>query len=209
MSGGENFPLDIQIPSTSTTVQEVSKEPSTPTYSSIKIDESQTSQGRDPSVTTSHTNDSFVPDVKKLDEPLPKPWRDFESWIYYHAGTIFVTRPRLLSIALLYRLTWPRILVILDVWTDINIASQLYAGGYSLYFALSSLFIASPLMFTWCVSLRLVQSLITKFQNHLDMQHQSKQDSTRHTLHRVFLYIFVILYIFPPIGLLSILFHIC
>ena len=144
----------------------------------------------DTSLTQSKSLDSFtisataaIASHDETDEELPKPWHNLESKIRYHISSIFVTRPRLLSLYLLFRSTWPRVLMILDMYTDVLVAIDLYLARYTIYFTLCSIFIALPLILTWCASLRFLQTYLNNFYNKYEDQKHSSQSSTSHYLH--------------------------
>merc|ERR1712228_785984 len=82
------------------------------------------------------------------------------SIISYYFNTFLVTHPRLYALYLLYSSTWPRGLVILDMYTDIAVAYPLYTNTESLWFMLSSMFIVLPFILVWTVSLRFIQKYI-------------------------------------------------
>ena len=62
--------------------------------------------------------------------------------------------------SIVYNLFYKRCFVLWDMYTDIVIAYQLYLSNEIIWFALSSLFIATPFMINWVMSLRIVDKEI-------------------------------------------------
>ena len=144
-----------------------------------------------PTVHQSETSKATLPSDSHT--PLKKPYRN--TWynkLFYHLETFVVKRPRLHAIWLLYLSIFPRALVILDMYSDGVVASDLYANNHSLLFALSCLFMVSPFLLVWVGSLRFVQKWLK--------QASSNHNSSKFYKHRILVNIFVFLYIFPPIG---------
>ena len=123
--------------------------------------------------------------------PMPyKPKKCFSRTSYYF-WTFLVTHPRIYALYFLYSATWPRALVLLDMYTDVAVAKSLFDNQETLWFMLSSIFVLLPFVLVWTVSLRFIQ----KHLNRLYAREPSKWLST-------LLNIALILYIFPPIGAL-------
>eukprot|EP01083_Nonionella_stella_P140953 433348_1 len=130
--------------------------------------------------------------MDELNEPLPLPYgKRCHSRITYNFETFLVIHPRIYALYLLYSATWPRGLVILDMYTDVAVAYSLYTNGETLWFMLSCMFVVLPFVLVWTVSLRFIQ----KFINHLYSQEKYRNKCTE-----VLVNLGLILYIFPPIG---------
>ena len=130
------------------------------------------------------------PKTHDLDDTLTSvPYKEKEciSRVKYHIKSCFVTHPRLLSLFLLYRSTWPRILALLDVFTDIQVTIDLYQADerYLMLFSLSLLFISFSFIILWSVSLRFIDTFLQK----------TKTNSCSTITHAC-----VVLYLFPPFG---------
>eukprot|EP01083_Nonionella_stella_P286421 974956_1 len=135
---------------------------------------------------------SLYSSTRQMNEALPLPYdNDCSSRIAYYFETFLVVHPRIYALYLLYSATWPRGLVLLDMYTDIAVAYSLYKNGQSMWFMLSSMFIILPFVLVWTVSLRFIQ----KFINHLYSQEKYRNKCTE-----VLVNLGLILYIFPPIG---------
>eukprot|EP01084_Bolivina_argentea_P320386 555877_1 len=64
--------------------------------------------------------------LEEIDEPLPLPYKkSCNSKISYYFETFLVTHPRMYALFLLYQATWPRGLVLLDMYTDVQVALSL------------------------------------------------------------------------------------
>eukprot|EP01083_Nonionella_stella_P013164 37098_1 len=133
---------------------------------------------------------SLYSSTRQMNEALPLPYdNDCSSRIAYYFETFLVVHPRIYALYLLYSATWPRGLVLLDMYTDIAVAYSLYKNGQSMWFMLSSMFIILPFVLVWTVSLRFIQ----KFINHLYSKYRNRCMEGLIDLG-------LILYIFPPIG---------
>lgn len=114
-----------------------------------------------------------------IDEPIPLPYKRNKCWskFEYYLKTMIVVNPRTYSLYLLYSSVWPRALTMVDVFTDINIAIQLYIASYEanasieqrkqaiMLFMLSCMFISFPFIMVWAVSLRFIQKMIHNYNN--------------------------------------------
>eukprot|EP01083_Nonionella_stella_P018809 52301_1 len=115
------------------------------------------------------------------------------SILFYYIKSSIVRNPRLYSFWLLYCSIWPRLLVILDMYTDMIVAKDLYESNIenintaesAILYMLACVFIIFPFMMVWTASLRFVQKSIK------DTAHQTFAVNT-----------FLILYLFPPVGCL-------
>ena len=127
--------------------------------------------------------------------PLPLPYdkNSITERLWYYYETFFVTNRRLLSLSLLYTSIWPRILAIVDMYTDIRVTIDLYQKQYISYFSLSLLFISFSFVMVWSVSLRFIE----KYINYKKIKIKSKG-------YNIIINIVIILYLFPPIGCLCV-----
>ena len=83
--------------------------------------------------------------MEELEQPLPLPYKKHcTSKIWYYFETLLVTHPRIYALYLLYQSTWPRGLVLLDMYTDVQVGLSLFENGETLWFMLSAMFIALP-----------------------------------------------------------------
>eukprot|EP01084_Bolivina_argentea_P016955 31654_1 len=102
--------------------------------------------------------DTLYTAIGDIDDDLPLPYPDTcTSKMKYHFQTFLVCHPRIYSLFLLYQTTWPRGLVILDMYTDSKVALSLYENKEPMWFMLSCLFIILPFVLVWTVSLRSIQ----------------------------------------------------
>ena len=114
-------------------------------------------------------------------------WSKFK----YYLKSIVVMNPRLFSLWLLYKSIWPRLLVILDMYTDIIICIQLYKRNQIALFSLSLLFLSFPFIMVWITSLRFIQKYIND-KNNTNLKNNKK--------FLKIINIFLIFYLFPPFG---------
>ena len=116
------------------------------------------------------------------------PYKPGSLWskMKYHCKSIIVTNPRLFSLFLLYKSTAPRILALIDMYTDAAIALSLYTLNETLLFSLSLLLLSFPFMIIWVTSLRFIQKYVN-----------DKQIGANYG---ICLNLFLVLYLFPPIG---------
>eukprot|EP01083_Nonionella_stella_P083305 230297_1 len=133
---------------------------------------------------------------KDLSKPLPKPHKGgLYNTIKYHGESFLVVHPRILALFLLYKSTWPRALVIFDMYTDVIVALGLYKGEHKIWFMLSCLFIAFPFVLVWAASLRFLQNDIQALYSNLKTQNVKGKSIIHGVLNMILL-----VYIFPPIG---------
>ena len=134
--------------------------------------------------------------LQEVGESLPLPYENnCKSRISYYFQTFLVTHPRLYALYLLYSSTWPRGLVLLDMYTDFRVTYSLWDRNQIIWFMLSCMFIVMPFILVWTVSLRFIQ----KFVNNL----YSKDKSNTNCM-RMIINFGLTLYIFPPIGALCV-----
>ena len=96
----------------------------------------------------------------------------------YRIESFFVIHPRFNALYLLYRSIWPRALVIVDMYTDILVASTLYTSTHTFWFMLSCLFVALPFVLVWSVSLRFIQMYLTKLFQRLNTKKSKRPSQT-------------------------------
>ena len=140
----------------------------------------------DGTVTASLLSEKNDPNSLKL------PYRPHkcESRLNYQWTTFLVTHPRIHSLFLLWRGSYPRLLVFFDIYTDATVAYSLYSNNESFLFMLSSLLIATPFIVIWSSSLRFVQRFLSK--------HNINENW--HPVMSLLFNICLFLYILPPIG---------
>ena len=136
--------------------------------------------------------------------PLPYKEDSFISKLYYYFKTLFVSNPRLFTLWLLWNNVGPRILVIIDLITDIGVVVQLYGKKHIGLFSLSCIFLSFPFTIVWIASLRFLQRFITSnkkksnwFYKYLIKENNNNKNNKfmaglMNTL--------LLLYLFPPIG---------
>eukprot|EP01083_Nonionella_stella_P008857 25630_1 len=131
-----------------------------------------------------------------IEDALPTPYKNtLVSKTKYHVISFLVTHPRIYALYLLFETTWPRGLVLVDMYTDYLVARALYDGQERIWFMLSSLFIVLPFVLVWSVSLRFLQSNIQKqFDKLLSSKHRP--------LIQFISSVFLMIYIFPLVGAL-------
>ena len=61
--------------------------------------------------------------------------------------------------------TFPRAMMVFDMYTDIIVALSLYKAKESIFFMLSCLFISFPFVMVWSASLRFVQRYMDRLEN--------------------------------------------
>ena len=145
---------------------------------------------------------------------LPYRPESYLSTAAYHIKTLFVSNPRLFTIYLLWGSIGPRILIIIDLLTDIGVAIQLFEFKFTTLFSLSLLFLSFPFMMVWMSSLRFCQRFIqTRLKKHnnnvlkillkntknkqlIKLKNSEKANKIAYGLFNICL----ILYLFPPIG---------
>ena len=148
--------------------------------------------GGNKSIGTLKKSLTFYSKLDETNEELPLPYDNTcASKLKYYFDTFLVVNPRIYAIYLLYSATWPRGLVILDMYTDVQVALSLYNNGESFWFMLSSMFIVLPFVLVWTVSLRFIQRFINNLYSQ--SKYNTKCMST-------LINIALSLYIFPPIG---------
>eukprot|EP01084_Bolivina_argentea_P170281 295073_1 len=131
-----------------------------------------------------------------ISEPLHLPYDEgCLSRVKYNLQSLMVTNRRIYALFLLFESTWPRALVLIDMYTDFLVAHALYRGNERIWFMLSSLFIVLPFCLVWSASLRFIQSHIQKLFDKL-VAKESKKLPYIQTL----LNLFLMVYMFPPIG---------
>eukprot|EP01083_Nonionella_stella_P241206 842487_1 len=131
-----------------------------------------------------------------LSKPLPKPHKDgLYNTIKYQCESFLVVHPRILALFLLYKSTWPRALVIFDMYTDVIVALGLYKGEHKIWFMLSCLFIAFPFVLVWSASLRFLQNDLQVLYSNLKARN-AKGTGLIHGILNLMMFV----YIFPPIG---------
>eukprot|EP01084_Bolivina_argentea_P170283 295075_1 len=125
------------------------------------------------------------------DDPLPLPYAN-DCWhtFKYNVESFCVIHPRIYALYLLFLTTWPRLLVVLDMYTDSVVAFELYKGNERIWFMLSCLFITAPFILVWSASLRFIQLYVSK------LFFEKNNKSSLQWLVNICLMI----YIFPPIG---------
>ena len=117
-------------------------------------------------------------------EPLPPPCKKgCKSKLTFYYETFFATRPRILTLWLLFGTLWPRFVACVDLYTDGQVAYQLYKSKQIEFFTLSFAFIFFPFVIVWATSLRFLQKLV----NGLSKDQKWIRP-------------FVLLYLFPPFG---------
>ena len=130
--------------------------------------------------------------------------------------SFLVKHVRLHSLYLLYKTTWPRALVLFDMYTDVIVAISLLTVNEPIFFMISCVLLISPFLLVWVASLRFVQKWVSSVSNvrgagknktqvTQDKNDQDKQDKNKNSkcLQRCIDF-FVYLYMFPPIGCLII-----
>ena len=141
---------------------------------------------------------SLFPEESELSQPLQSPYKNiWYSKMHYYMKTFLVTHSRIYALYLLFLATWPRGLVLFDMYTDIRVAYNLYSdntNANSFWFMLACLFIITPFLLVWVASLRFIQQWLTV--------NQSKYNLCIQILVNVALF----LYIFPPIGMIVMFF---
>ena len=122
------------------------------------------------------------------------PYKEGSTWskLRYFFKSFFVTNPRLLSLFLLFKSTWPRALALVDMFTDIQVTIDLYKAKYVELFCLSVLFMSFSFIMLWSVSLRYVESYMN--------QHKEIIASTKWS--KFLINTLLLLYLFPPFGCL-------
>eukprot|EP01084_Bolivina_argentea_P094271 169466_1 len=129
----------------------------------------------------------------ETESPLPyKPGCKYA--IQYRIKTFLVIHPRIYALYLLFMATWPRGLVLLDMWSDGVVAYELYRVNEPIWFMLSTLFIIIPFVLVWSVSLRFIQLRVQTLFDKLNRK--TSQTTCIHSIVNFFLMI----YMFPPIG---------
>ena len=137
---------------------------------------------------------TLLEDEDELRRPLTMPHKsDCWSVFKYRVESFLVVHPRIYALYLLYRSTWPRGLVLFDVYTDLIVALSLYRGAERIWFMLSCLFIAMPFVLVWSASLRFIQNFLFKL-------YEAKKESAHLTLMEWAVNVVLILYMFPPLG---------
>ena len=150
------------------------------------------------------SSNKLIADESVLNQPLPAPYKNkCHSKLYYYFETFLVTHPRMFALYLLYKSTWPRALVLFDMYTDGQVAFNLYQDSLrindsvnnnndetTLWLVLTCLFICTPFLLVWVASLRFVQKWLN--------ENQSKYNIYIRWLLNLALF----LYIFPPIGMI-------
>ena len=132
---------------------------------------------------------------------LPYKQDKCHSYISYRLKSFFVTNDRLLSLALLYQSVGPRILSLIDIYTDIQVTMDLYNSKqkYSALFGLSLIFISFSFIMLWSVSLRLIDKFI-------DIKTQKSGIINKLIHHnrasKMIFDVLLLLYLFPPLGCL-------
>ena len=107
-----------------------------------------------------------------------------------------MTHPRIHSLILLWRGSYPRLIAFFDMYTDATVAYSLYQNNEALLFMISSLLIATPFIVIWSSSLRFVQRYLS----------EHNINEYYHPILSTLLNIFLSLYILPPIGALVMFF---
>ena len=126
---------------------------------------------------------------------LPLPFKNkLKSKIYYLFQTFLVTNPRLHALFLLYRMTWPRALVLFDMYTDGAVAISLLNENEAVFFMISCVLFITPFLLVWVASLRFLQRWVN--QRNDKKQHQIKLNKCLGKITSICIY----LYMFPPIG---------
>lgn len=141
------------------------------------------------------SNPSMIPDDTELSHGLSKPFKNnWRSKLYYQGETFLVTHARIHALWLLYRATWPRALVLFDMYTDGAVAVGLYDNDESFFFMLSCVLIFTPFVLVWVASLRFVQEWISQNSDNFSGKKQ------------IVVNFLLFLYVFPPIGCIVIFF---
>eukprot|EP01084_Bolivina_argentea_P125032 221561_1 len=153
-----------------------------------------------------------VIDIDEEDLPLPYKKGCFHK-TKFRFKTFLIIHPRIYALYLLFIQTWPRILLVFDMYTDLVVAYELYQGEQRVWFMLSSLFFVLPFILVWFASLRFIQLYVQKLYDKLDVHSDKstnniiksknniysklkKKSSLIHTVINIFLMI----YMFPLIG---------
>lgn len=154
-----------------------------------------------PKYTDRSTRDTYRSNVMLMEEasidptkPLSAPYVGCCGRLSYEVESLLIRNPRLYAIYLLIISISPRLLVILDMYTDVTVTIDLYEGGESIWFMMSCLFIAFPFVLVWAASLRFVQNYVLS----LDKE-KNKLKNWRKTIK-----LLLTLYMFPPVGSLSV-----
>lgn len=138
--------------------------------------------------------------------PLPYKSDKCSSLISYKFKSFLVTNDRLLSLGLLYTSVGPRILSLVDIYTDIQVAIDLYNGKYTALFGLSLIFISFSFIMLWSVSLRFIDKIIDKTQQSSIISNLINHSRSS----KIIFDILLVLYLFPPFGCLAVtLYEIC
>ena len=144
-----------------------------------------------------------TPNLSYSNIPLPYKKDKWYSHVSYQLKSFFVTNDRLLSLFLLYQSVGPRILSLVDIYTDIRVTMDLYNSkqDYSALFGLSLIFISFSFIMLWSVSLRLIDKFIDtgiKRQKSGIVNKLIYHNRASKTLFDILL----VLYLFPPFGCL-------
>ena len=135
------------------------------------------------------------------------------SRLKYELKSLVVKNPRLFSLYLLYKSVSPRILTIVDMVTDVTIATQLYSKNSSLLFSLTLLCLSFPFVMVWATSLRFIQKYVnsrnvnintnknTNKNKNSNNNTESSDDEIVDAFKNWLLNFLLILYLFPPIGM--------
>eukprot|EP01083_Nonionella_stella_P008459 24419_1 len=137
---------------------------------------------------------------------LPYKTKNCWSMSSYYMKSLVVTNPRLFSGYLLYSSIWPRVLVLVDMYTDFIVAKDLYEATSNekqienlesldtkesaMLFMLTCVFIIFPFVMVWTASLRFVHRFLVRDYN------RKKHDKCTTVAFNTFL----MLYLFPPVG---------
>eukprot|EP01084_Bolivina_argentea_P208565 355538_1 len=125
------------------------------------------------------------------DKALPLPYDDgcFQKF-KYKITSFLVIHPRIYALYLLWISTWPRALAIVDIYTDIVVAYELYSGYDRVWFFFSGLFIILPFVLVWSASLRFIQAKINTL---------FKKTNNSAWIHAI-VNVFLLFYMFPLVG---------
>eukprot|EP01084_Bolivina_argentea_P170284 295081_1 len=162
----------------------------------ISIDEEETKYTYEEINTIDIDNDMDETELEDIDKPLPLPYKSgCVHKAKYFFKSFLIIHPRIYALYLLFVQTWPRILVFVDMITDALLAYELYRGQQRFWFMLSSLFLMSPFILVWSASLRFIQLKVQKWYDRLNLN-----KSKRLSLFQSIINIFLMFYMFPPIG---------
>ena len=156
------------------------------------------------------TKTTPIADNNSKKEIIEQGWTDWTNNSKKHSSFMFKAKsfvvtmnPRLLSLFLLAKSIWPRLLGLLDIYTDIQVSISLFSKKSYInivLFTLSVIFMLLPYVIAWSVSLRFFQKY---FEQQRKKQASSKNDdenSRNNDAPVKLIENFIVMYLFPPFG---------